>query len=456
MNRRDFVKSALAVPLLGAASSATGGSQSSATVTDAMNCVPPDGSAHPLAGKKLPPWKPGEFQVHFIYTGVAESMFWILPDGTTMLLDCGDHPAWTRGKLAVWVLPNGKRYAGEWIARYVTRVNPNKTDVDYMMLSHHHGDHGGMDGWGAGNPIDWKGQKIWRSGFMLAAETLKFRYGFDRGWPNFNDPVPDEQGDTECLSHIRKTIAYLRERDGLEMVPFRVGAVNQVAMRRNVERRVGGNAPYQNYDFKITNICGNGKILCRDGSVKDLFDWLRGYKGWINENCMSLGLMVQYGPFRFYTAGDFAEHMKKPDGTRVWMEDCIAPELDPVDVAKMGHHGCYSMAKSIVSALQARVWTACVWDKVHLPAVTLERLADRSFYPGPRLIAPGVFTPRKRFEMAGKPFLADIAPESFEAGHMVLTVAPGGKTYNLAYVTADDESMKVTGAYDFVSREVGS
>ena len=451
MNRRDFVKAALAAPFVGAASSATGGSQSSATVTDAMNRVPPDGSKHLLVGKPLPPWKPGEFQVHFIYTGVAESMFWILPDGTTMLLDCGDHPAWQRGKLAVWILPDGKRYAGEWIARYVARVNPNKTDVDYMMLSHHHSDHGGMNGWGVGNPIEWKGQKIWRSGFMLAAEALKFRYGFDRGWPNFNDPVPDEQGDTECLSHIRKTIAYLQERDGLEMVPFRVGAVNQVAMRRNAERRVGGNAPYQNYDFKITNICGNGKILCRDGSVKDLFDWLRGSKGWFNENCMSLGLMVQYGPFRFYTAGDFAEHMKKPDGTRLWMEDCIAPELDPVDVAKMGHHGCYSMAKSIVSALQARVWTACVWDKVHLPAVTLERLADRSFYPGPRLIAPGVFTPLKRFEMADKPFLADIAPESFEAGHMVLTVAPGGRTYNLAYVTADDESMKVTGAYDFVS-----
>jgi len=53
------------------------------------------------------------------------------------------------------------------------------------------------------------------------------------------------------------------------------------------------------------------------------------------------------------------------------------------------------MSKSIVAALKARVWAAYVWDKVHLPAVTLERLADRSFYPGPRLIAPGVFTPMK-------------------------------------------------------------
>ena len=181
MNRRDFVKSALAVPLMGASGDGRAAACPQAVERSVGGNASCQGVKHPLAGKPLPAWKPGEFQVHFIYTGVCESMFWIMPDGTTMLLDCGDHPAWTRGKLAVWVLPNGNRYAGEWIARYVTRVNPNQKDVDYMMLSHHHSDHGGMEGWGAGHPIDWKGQKIWRSGFMLAAETLKFRYGFDRG-----------------------------------------------------------------------------------------------------------------------------------------------------------------------------------------------------------------------------------------------------------------------------------
>ena len=45
-----------------------------------------------------------------------------------------------------------------------------------------------------------------------------------------------------------------------------------------------------------------------------------------------------------------------------------------------------------------------------------------------------------------------LAPEALDAGHVVLTVAPGGNTYNVAYVTADNESMKVTGAYDFTSR----
>ncbi len=150
MNRRDFVKLAAGAPLIGAVGGPRFVAASDGTESAQQCRATPDGSKHPLVGKPLPAWKPGEFQVHFIYTGVAESMFWIMPDGTTMLLDCGDHPAWTRGKLAVWVLPNGRRYAGEWIARYVTRVNPSKTDVDYMMLSHHHGDHGGMDRWGAG------------------------------------------------------------------------------------------------------------------------------------------------------------------------------------------------------------------------------------------------------------------------------------------------------------------
>lgn len=44
-------------------------------------------------GKAWKGWKKGQFQIHLIYTGVSESMFLIFPDGTTMLLDCGDHNA---------------------------------------------------------------------------------------------------------------------------------------------------------------------------------------------------------------------------------------------------------------------------------------------------------------------------------------------------------------------------
>ena len=81
------MKAAAVAPFLGV----LGGRASETCPAAAGDGKPWCGKNHPLAGKKLPPWKPGEFQVHFIYTGVAESMFWILPDGTTMLLDCGDH-----------------------------------------------------------------------------------------------------------------------------------------------------------------------------------------------------------------------------------------------------------------------------------------------------------------------------------------------------------------------------
>ena len=108
------------------------------------------GTRHDAVGKALAPWEKGHFQIHFIYTGVAESMVWIMPDGPTMLLACGDHAAWMRGKKAVWVLPNGRKNAGEWVARYVARVNPAQNAVDYMMLSHHHSDHGGGEAWGEG------------------------------------------------------------------------------------------------------------------------------------------------------------------------------------------------------------------------------------------------------------------------------------------------------------------
>ena len=435
MNRRDFMKVVASAPFLGAVpAKATDG----AGFPDAMQ----GGKAHPLADKPLPAWRPGEFQVHFIYTGVCESMFWIMPDGTTMLLDCGDHPAINRGKKAVWVLPDGNRHAGEWIARYVSRVNPGKADVDYMMLSHHHSDHGGCETWGA-STRDWNGRTLSVSGFLQAADTLKFHVGFDRGWPDFNEPIPNERCDSHCYPHIRKVYDYLIARDGLKMEPFRVGAVNQVAMRRNAAGHHG---------FSVTNIAGNGKILCRDGSVRDLYAELHDAKR-LNENGMSLGLLVQYGPFRFYSAGDFSDRMRLPGKGKATrsVEEEIAKELDPVDVAKVNHHGHHSMPKALVAALQARVWTACMWDQLHITADTLTNLSDRTAYPGPRLVAAGVFSPERRFEDAGKPFLADIAPESFAAGHVVMTVSPGGKSYTIAYVTADDESMRVTGAYDFVA-----
>ena len=46
----------------------------------------------PETGGTLPPWKPGELELHFIYTGCGENCFYRLPDGTAPRLDNRDAP----------------------------------------------------------------------------------------------------------------------------------------------------------------------------------------------------------------------------------------------------------------------------------------------------------------------------------------------------------------------------
>ncbi|MBQ1953724.1 MAG: MBL fold metallo-hydrolase, partial [Alistipes sp.] len=89
-------------------------------------------------------WQDGQMEIHHIYTGRGESSFIIMPDATTMLIDVGDHdPTVEQYALMTEALPDRQRRAGEYVARYVERVNPEGKSVDYLMLSHFHNDHMG-------------------------------------------------------------------------------------------------------------------------------------------------------------------------------------------------------------------------------------------------------------------------------------------------------------------------
>ena len=403
--------------------------------------------ADPAVGKPWPGWQKGHFQVHFIYTGVAESMFWIMPDGTSLLLDCGDHPAVTRGPYAVPVLPGPERLAGDWVARYVKRVNPFGTKVDYMMLSHYHADHAGWIRWQSSSPRP-KGMKLPcpRSGFALAAEQLTFARAIDRAWPDFADPIPAVGGETgETAEFMASVYKWLRERDELKVERFRLGAGDQIVPLHDPSACAG---------FSVSNICANGRIVTRDGRVKDLYaDYIaRNRPTGLDENGMSIGTIVRYGAFGFYSAGDFSSTIRGEDGKELSVECEQAKELGHVDVAKVNHHGYYSMPEPLVKALSPRVWVGCIWDYWHMIRPVCERLSDRSIYPGDRVICPGVFPSSRVREDAGRPWMADIAPEAFAGGHVVLDVQPGGAEYSVSYLTAADESMMVKSVMKFKSR----
>lgn len=400
------------------------------------------GAGMPQVGKPWTGWKKGHFQVHFIYTGVAESMFMIFPDGTTMLLDCGDHDAASRADKAVAILPHYGKHSGEWIARYVRRVNPNGADVDYMMLSHYHNDHAGGEGFYASKET-WNGEDYYLSGFSQAGKFLTFKKAVDRAWPTFDDPIPlPDDYNKGTLRQMKKFYERISREQGTVIERFRLGSTDQIIPLRDPESCKG---------FMVRNICANGRVCAEDGTIRDLYaeTIAREHPDKLSENGMSLGMVISYGPFRFFTAGDFSDMVETADGNAIRTEDVLAEICGPANVAKVNHHGHHSMSEKLVSALRSQVYVSCVWDTLHNTQDTLKRLTDRNLYPDKRIICPGIFPAARRATDYDKPWLEDISNSSFGGGHVVLDVEPGGRRFSITYLNAADESMTVRSVMDF-------
>ena len=119
ISRRNFIKSGVAAIGVGAADFSAWAEM----------------LKHPLAGKTLPKWEKGHFRIEMLYTGRSEAGYLIFPDGTSMLVDCGDYRH--KGDANIPFLPAAKRRAGEETARYILRENPNGRKVDYFLLTHY-------------------------------------------------------------------------------------------------------------------------------------------------------------------------------------------------------------------------------------------------------------------------------------------------------------------------------
>ena len=429
--RRDFiVKTAAAASLLGGCRAAF----------DA-------GRADPAAGRRLAEWRHGHYQVHFIYTGSGEATFHIFPDGTTMLLDCGDMD-WGEEYRHLYVprLPNASRHAGEWIARYVKRVNPGGDTVDWLHISHLHRDHAGSARWVAGR--DGRlGLDYFLSGFTLAAEQLHFKRAIDRGYPDFSDPVPYVEDADRMVEHLRNLYTFLGRRDGLVHEKFRLGAVDQICQTKSPAK-----------DFHVRNICVNGRIAMPDGTVLDPLHkpdgtFVKFDRSGNIENPLSCGCVYSYGKFRYYSAGDFSQRLEFPDGSETWPEKLVGRAAGRVNVAKLNHHGCpWTAPREFVRDLSARVWVGCVLDaRFHVHGSTVAALADRGAYPGERIVCPTIYTTERRATEKDMPWFGLLPEATYCGTHIVLDVPPGGETYSLSFVPAADESMTVSSVMHFES-----
>ncbi|MDO5310126.1 MAG: MBL fold metallo-hydrolase [Planctomycetia bacterium] len=382
-------------------------------------------------GKPYRGWKEGELDLHFIHTGVGENAFYICPDGTTILFDAGDRDA-ANYKDGVPILPDQTRRPGEWIARYISRVKPGLEKIDYVLASHFHTDHIGDGRFGDGVGGD-DTDRYEVSGIAHVGKFYHFGTAFDRGYPSYDRPTTWAPRERENLV---KFWNYKERTDGLRREEFIVGALDQIKLLNNPEA----------YDFHIRNVCRNGVIWGGpDGAENvDYFEkWPRNKEENKNENTRSLGVTLQFGNFRFHTAGDASGVLRDDEGNDLDFEGALGRVVGPVDVCKANHHSYRdAMRKSFINAVQARAYVVCVWDRWHLQDNTATAMCDQSAegYPGPRLMCPTAVHAGNEEMMQGKSWRSKLVERG---GHVVVKAYDGGARYKIYYLTAKDESMNV-------------
>src|SRR5580704_16039401 len=159
-----------------------------------------------VIGAALPPWTPGTLDIHQISTGRGNSALFVLPDGTTLLVDAG---AAGSGIPETDPHPDASRSPGAWIARYVQRHLPaGANGLDYALITHFHADHMGQ--LVATSPMARAGDYR-LAGITEVDEALPIRTLLDRGWPDYTYPAPFSD---ETMANYRRFLE-ARRKSGL-------------------------------------------------------------------------------------------------------------------------------------------------------------------------------------------------------------------------------------------------
>ncbi|MDD3586664.1 MAG: twin-arginine translocation signal domain-containing protein [Thermoguttaceae bacterium] len=383
-------------------------------------------------GQPLPAWKPGNMDVHYIYTGVGENMFLIFPDGTTMVLDASDRPSAVEEFIPI--LPDKSKLPSQWIAQYIKRVMPSNAQgkIDYMMLSHYHEDHGGSSRLHAGKTTG-RGEEYYLSGLANLGEIFQFDTVYDRGYPNY---AYISKSGADGYDNFYRFSTWKAQQKQFKLEEFLVGQRDQITLRKD-------RAAWP--DFHIRNISANGVVWTgTEGKNVDLVKEFPA-KHHIPENPLSLAMTIDYGPFRYFTGGDITNVVLKKQDKVIPFEETAGRAAGIVDVCKANHHSFKdSMSPGFVAAVQARVYISNVWNKSHLQDNTMQSMTDRTLYPNPRMICP-TWAAKQQMELyKDAPWQADLKPA---AGHVVLRVSDAGRQYQIYHLTAADESMKVKAVF---------
>ncbi len=386
--------------------------------------------AQDVVGNPLSPWQPGTLDIHQISTGRGNAGLYILPDGTTLLVDAGELPRKTAAHTPD--RPDGTRPAGEWIVRYIRQALAHDPQpvLDYALLTHFHDDHMGGP---YTNSLTASGGAYKLTGLTQVGESLKIKRLLDRGWPNYSDcQAPDDT----ATKNYRAFVKWQTEHNGLKVERFAPGRSDQVVLCRDAKK-------YPSFQFR--NVGANGEIWTGKGTSTDKhlppLDTVPR-SAWPHENIYSISFRLSYGKFDYFNGGDIPGIV--PKGRPAWwdIETPVAKAVGPVEAAILNHHGYLDTHNEFfVATLRPRVWTLSVWDDNHPTPSVWSRLQSVQLYPGPRDIFATDLHPANRQAIDGIDKLAS------HSGHIVLRVAAGGDSFRVVIVDDSSESRRVTKAF---------
>ncbi len=394
-----------------------------------------------------PRWKDGYLDIHHINTGRGVCTFFILPDGTTMIVDVGelDDSANIRSyPLTITPpYPDKSKTPAQWIADYIRQVKPTtaKPVIDYALITHYHGDHMGI--------ITSKTRTSRQGGYKLAGvtelgELVPIKKLIDRAYPENDFPVKLDayyKKEPSIFNNLQKFIAWQKAKNGLSAEALEVGSNKQIILRYR---------PLQFLEFSITGVKRNGTIWTGEGNGTLQYftaDSVMDKKRVFNENPLSLAIKLSYGKFDYFTGGDNTG--LQGYGLPTWfdVETPMAKAVGKVEVTTLNHHGNRDATnENFLRALQPKVVVEQTWCSDHPGQEVMHRLISDHIYKGEK----NIFA--THIQEATKQTLGFWFTRGYKSmfGHVIIRVLPGGDRYYVLVAETINRSItikKVFGPY---------
>ena len=368
-------------------------------------------------GATLPAWSEGYLDIHTISTGRGECVFFILPDGTSIVVDAGEFSREGKKYTNVAPRPNAETRPTKAFGDYIRHFTPTDA-IDYFNLSHFHLDHMGND-----EPEYERSAEgdYLLTGVMALHHQVPFREVIDRAYGAY-DSLEVKAMSVKVLAEYKKFLEYHIANGTIKASRFELGAVNQFALKHNAEA-------YPN--FSIENICSNGYVWNNSQAV----DVYEGIRDAIRENAASCGFVIRYGAFDFLTAGDVGDYHD--------LELRVAEAVGQVDAAKAHHHlSPHSMCQPSVEVLRPQVMVATSFYNRDIQP-------DKSKFDYIANVGCALYcTSVGENELAADP--TAYASCAAVSGHNVIRVAPGGNqfmVYTLDDTSSDYRVTKIDGPF---------